>query len=454
MPAPGSQSGQGAQQDGSRPAGNPKKMRRREKARMKKLLEEGGSINASSGGASPQPESESLAAHQSRPPQLTLQHGGGSDDQDDSDAEELTRGGSKSAKKNKKKRKQKQQQQDQLRQQHMAQSQHFVVPPGAHVIFDPNRPSGISRDKIWSTNNDEERERIKQFWVTLSDKERRSLVRVEKDAILRKMKEQQKHTCSCSVCGRKRVAIEEELEGLYDAYYRELEHHAQPDGTPVMPSPRAPPQRLHTVAVRPAQQRYNTPRAPPDDGSDARSDEAIAGDDGSGSYDYDDDAAYEAQMSSVDSDVADFLAFGSSLRVKGGILTVADDLLKNDGKRFIEMMENLASRRMRAEESETNAAYSTPGHYLAPPANSAYGPPPPHSHVPPPPPPEEEYDDEDDGDESGDDGDYPDEEEEEYEEDEVNTCARLVAAAAVVAVVAVASHMVAIAVAVAPASPL
>jgi hypothetical protein len=31
-------------------------------------------------------------------------------------------------------------------------------------------------------------------------------------------------------------------------------------------------------------------------------------------------------------------------------LTVADDLLKNDGKKFIEMMEQLAERRMQREE--------------------------------------------------------------------------------------------------------
>jgi hypothetical protein len=36
----------------------------------------------------------------------------------------------------------------------------------------------------------------------------------------------------------------------------------------------------------------------------------------------------------------------------GGILTVADDLLKNDGQKFLEMMEQLADRRMqRAEEA-------------------------------------------------------------------------------------------------------
>jgi hypothetical protein len=39
------------------------------------------------------------------------------------------------------------------------------------------------------------------------------------------------------VCGRKRVAIEEELEVLYDAYYEELEQYAnsqQGDGPPMM----------------------------------------------------------------------------------------------------------------------------------------------------------------------------------------------------------------------------
>lgn len=96
---------------------------------------------------------------------------------------------------------------------------------------------GISRERIWNTSSQEERERIKEFWLGLGENERKSLVKVEKDAVLKKMKEQQKHTCSCSVCGRKRTAIEEELEGLYDAYYDELEqfaNHPQQDSHPPM----------------------------------------------------------------------------------------------------------------------------------------------------------------------------------------------------------------------------
>lgn len=98
----------------------------------------------------------------------------------------------------------------------------------------PN-PSGISKERIWNTSSQEERERIKEFWLGLGEDERKSLVKVEKEAVLKKMKEQQKHTCSCSVCGRKRHAIEEELEGLYDAYYEELKqfaNHPQQDGHP------------------------------------------------------------------------------------------------------------------------------------------------------------------------------------------------------------------------------
>lgn len=44
----------------------------------------------------------------------------------------------------------------------------------------------------------------------------------------------------------------------------------------------------------------------------------------------------------------------------GGILTVADDLLKNDGKKFIEMMEQLAERRMQREEDAQHAAQGLP----------------------------------------------------------------------------------------------
>ena len=85
------------------------------------------------------------------------------------------------------------------------------------------------------------------------------------------------------------------------------------------------------------------------------------------------------------------------IKEPGGILTVADDLLKNDGKKFIEMMEQLAERRMQREEDQQSAAPGIPMQ---------------HSHssnIEP-----EMYDDEDDEEE-----DYDSGEEDEFEEDEM-----------------------------------
>ncbi|CAE6411255.1 unnamed protein product, partial [Rhizoctonia solani] len=90
----------------------------------------------------------------------------------------------------------------------------------------PPSSSTTSNTKLWNTNSLEERQRIKEFWLALGESERRELVKVEREAVLKKMKEQQKHSCACAVCGRKRAAIEEELEVLYDAYYEELEQYA------------------------------------------------------------------------------------------------------------------------------------------------------------------------------------------------------------------------------------
>ncbi|KAK5625335.1 hypothetical protein RRF57_001051 [Xylaria bambusicola] len=275
---------------------------------------------------------------------------------------------------------------------------------------EPARPSGISREKIWNTSGPEERERIKQFWLGLGEDERKSLVKVEKDAVLRKMKEQQKHTCSCSVCGRKRTAIEEELEGLYDAYYQELESfanrpHSQPNGPPMFTAERfGPMSGLHPPGVMPS--RY--PNHHPSRGRivehvDNDEDELEGADEEYSDEEDLEDEEDEDEPEEIPRDTYpnDFFNFGQSLTVKGGILTVADDLLKNDGKKFIEMMEQLAERRMAREEDATH--YS--GGYTH---NIRSGLSNPHNR----PPEEEEYEEEEEEDEE-----Y-ESQEEDYEEEE------------------------------------
>ncbi|KAI1153955.1 hypothetical protein F4825DRAFT_413439 [Nemania diffusa] len=250
------------------------------------------------------------------------------------------------------------------------------------------RPSGISREKIWNTSGPEERERIKQFWLGLGEEERKSLVKVEKDAVLRKMKEQQKHTCSCSVCGRKRTAIEEELEGLYDAYYQELESYAnQPHthGPPMFAQKQfSPISGLHPPGIMPSGYSNHHPsRGHIVEHVDNEEDELEGGD---GEYTDEGDVEEEEDEDepeeiSRDPYANDFFNFGASLTVKGGILTVADDLLKNDGKKFIEMMEQLAERRM-AREEDTAHYSSGYSHSINGGLSN------PHNH---PPPEDEEY---------------------------------------------------------------
>ncbi|KAH7139427.1 salt tolerance down-regulator-domain-containing protein, partial [Dendryphion nanum] len=267
----------------------------------------------------------------------------------------------------------------------------------------PIHKSITKSDRIWNTSTQEERERIREFWLSLGEEERKSLVKIEKEAVLRKMKEQQKHSCSCTVCGRKRTAIEEELEVLYDAYYEELEQYAnhQQDVGPILP----PSHFAHAHASAHRHRSLMTSHPPAEIYDEA--DDLSQGEDGDGDQDYsnseitsEDD--YSSEERSLHPGETDFLQFGSSLQVKGGILTVADDLLKNDGKKFIEMMEQLAERRMQREEE---AQYQThPNLYRA------HGS---HSH---PADQEAEYDDEDDEEEGYEDDDYEDDEDDEEED--------------------------------------
>ena len=65
-----------------------------------------------------------------------------------------------------------------------------------------------------------------EYWSELDATSRRKLVHTEKEGVLRKMRDSQRHTCTCSICGRKRTAIEAELVSRYEMYRDELETFA------------------------------------------------------------------------------------------------------------------------------------------------------------------------------------------------------------------------------------
>ena len=199
---------------------------------------------------------------------------------------------------------------------HMAYHGAFAAPPPPPPSIPPDTLKdgpGISKERIWNTSTGEERERIKEFWLSLGEEERRGLVKIEKEAVLKKMKEQQKTSCSCTVCGRKRVAIEEELEVLYDAYYEELESYANhqqvaEDGTPILP-----PNHVHgSSSSRPIWGR----KPPPD----RRVQEVYEGDeDDEEDYSEDEDEEYsdDEPLQANYGAATDFFNFGNSLTVQG-----------------------------------------------------------------------------------------------------------------------------------------
>lgn len=200
----------------------------------------------------------------------------------------------------------------------------------------------MKTSSIWNQSTLEERENIRTFWFELGEEERRQLVKVEKDAVLKKMKEQQKHSCSCTVCGRKRTAIEEELEVLYDAYYEELEQYANnnqgafDEGAPIIPPPRlyqpplrSPGQHTRTQGqFHPSRSRVQElPEDEDDEEEDYDEEDEDEEDEDEDEEDEDeDDEEEDDEELYTDDDLeddearaarADFFAFGNSLTVKG-----------------------------------------------------------------------------------------------------------------------------------------
>ncbi|KAF1826730.1 uncharacterized protein K489DRAFT_392795 [Dissoconium aciculare CBS 342.82] len=253
-----------------------------------------------------------------------------------------------------------------------------VLPNAPHASAGVPRPGARSghmqQRNLWNTSTQQERMNIKNFWLSLSEEDRKALLRIEKEAVLKKMKQQQKSSCSCTVCGRKRTAIEEELEVLYEGYYEELEHYAN-EPAPLSTTNGLVPDPLHhrrphpLATPPPPMPHHHGPSHMHEDLEEEEySDEE---DEYSEGEEYSEDEELEPlpEPQRVKQGVSDFFNFGDHLAVKDNLLTVADDLLKNDGRKFIEMMEQLAERRM---QRESRSQYEADNHSGYPPNEQSY----------------------------------------------------------------------------------
>jgi hypothetical protein len=151
-------------------------------------------------------------------------------------------------------------------------------------------PASAPAPKIWTQSSAEDRENIRQFWLGLSESERRTMLRLEKNEVLRRMKEQHRNSCGCAVCGRKKVNIEMELDSLYEQYYADLHRYAADQHAAAVgarPPPRGAGPFPGSVEVDPAGQVLKMDNLAPDPHS-------LAPDDlDEGSEEYEDDEEYE-----------------------------------------------------------------------------------------------------------------------------------------------------------------
>ena len=266
--------------------------------------------------------------------------------------------------------------------------------PPAKPAAKGKAPANGMPTKVWAQTSLEDRGNISNFWLGLNEPERRDLVQIEKDTVLRKIKDQHRHTCACTVCMRKRSDIEHEVEQLYEQFHMDLRSFAQKQRAALAgkhPPPLGAGPFPGSVEVDAAGQVVKLDHLAPDPKLPLR--EELLGDVGSDEYDEDDyddeDDVDDDDIGSDEADMGDdlddpipperpprkavavrkkdnpvkaeaststeFSAFGSSLTtIKGmlldgygkltaaGVLTVADELLKNDGAKFLEMMELLA----------------------------------------------------------------------------------------------------------------
>ena len=107
---------------------------------------------------------------------------------------------------------------------------------GEHAPMFPMHMAGAAPPPSGSAltiGSAEERDKIHEFWLSLSRQERRALVEADEQNVLRRLKEYQRHACTCAICVRKRMTIDAKICELYGLYYDAVETHATRKTGPV-----------------------------------------------------------------------------------------------------------------------------------------------------------------------------------------------------------------------------
>lgn len=97
-----------------------------------------------------------------------------------------------------------------------------------HHMDAVTRQSDIIRDQINRSMNKnllcdfeyaDDLEAMKEFWLGLSVKDKKTICQIESSEVMKVIQEDPKASCSCRVCGNRKVTLEKELQKLYVGYY-------------------------------------------------------------------------------------------------------------------------------------------------------------------------------------------------------------------------------------------
>ena len=68
--------------------------------------------------------------------------------------------------------------------------------------------------------------KLDSHWEGLTPEEKKKILRIEKDEVFEVIKNyQSSNNCSCSICGRRNIAMEQELERIYTTLFETSKQH-------------------------------------------------------------------------------------------------------------------------------------------------------------------------------------------------------------------------------------
>lgn len=202
-------------------------------------------------------------------------------------------------------------------------------------------------------------EELKKYWLSMPLEEKKKLLDLERESVFNIMKDQQRITCNCSVCGKKREIIEQELKKLYDEYSHSVETQNSITHS-LFASPRPSTQNCHSH-----QDTHNHSSNHIHQHSGIQESKPIQKQQSPNTT----NAAVQPHQQTEQSQIQQQQQQSAHkqpesedpmFKEKTGLMSVAEDLLQNDGKKFLEMMEKLAeSRIQRGQNLKQNSSKNT-----------------------------------------------------------------------------------------------